>query len=412
MYNAEMTTHRYHKRSLFPWFCWFIVAVLYLIQCGLLVIPSIFNKELQFALSIDQADVGILFSAFLYTYVLMQIPVGVIFDRFLSRNVLLTASMLIIMGCLIFAISQNIWVGIIGRMIMGAGSAFAFIGALYIGRSWFPIAMFPLIVGLTEAMSGISEIGLMPLLAFLKTFQHWRMILLELTLIMVVLAILIFFYVREHHPERKVQRKLNRSDFNLILNNSVVWLLGLYVGMLFAFDMVIASMWGIPLLVARYGVSAWVAAIDSGMSMVGFTLGCYLIGWFARFISDRMLMLAFSIAQFVMILLLWYLKLNLITVGIVVFIIGFTSSAMVLAFDVTKKIIPETSYGLASGFINMFFGGTGILVSPLVGYIFQVTKNESAALTPMIVCSGAAVLCATLLKKKKLKLLPVKQQGG
>ncbi|MCB1827164.1 MAG: MFS transporter [Coxiellaceae bacterium] len=403
--------HR-HKRPIYPWLCWLIVAAFYLFQYGLLVVPSVFSDELRQSLGIDRTDVGVLFSAFLYTYVLMQIPVGVIFDRFRSRNVLFLASMVIILGCLIFTISHNLWFAILGRMVMGFGGAFAFIGALYIGRSWFPVVMFPLIVGLTEAMSGLSEIGLMPLLGILKNHLHWRTIILIFTLIIVIVAILIFFFVREHHPERKIKKPLGRSDFNLILKNPVMWLLSFYVGLAFAFDMVIANMWGVPLLIAHYHIPTWMAALESGMIMVGFTIGCYLVGWIARFVSDRLLMMYFAIGQFIVMLLLWYLSLDLIEVGILVFLIGFLSSSMVLSFDFAKKIIPETSYGLASGFINMFFGGTGILVSPLVGYIFETTKNENTALIPVIVCAGLAAVCGVLLKTRTVKFLPVKQQGG
>ena len=162
--------NRRHKRPIYPWFCWLIVALLYLFQYGLLVIPSVFSEELRHAMGINRMGVGILYSAFLYTYVFMQIPVEIIFDRFRSRNVLFLASIILVLGCLIFTMSHNIWFAGIGRMVMGFGGAFAFIGALYLGRNWFPIVMFPLIVGLTEAMSGLSEIGLMPLLAFLKIF--------------------------------------------------------------------------------------------------------------------------------------------------------------------------------------------------------------------------------------------------
>lgn len=401
-----------YKKLLYPWSCWLIVALLYLFQYGLLVLPSVFSNNLELDFSIKSTGVGVLYSAFLYTYVFMQIPVGVIYDRYRCNRVLFLSAMSIVMGCLIFSIAHHVWMAVLGRMLMGFGGSFAFIGALYLGRSWFPVVMFPLIIGLTESMSGLSEIGLLPILAFLKNIQTWRTIQLELTLVITIFAVLIYFFVRERHPERKKIKKVGRSDFNLILKNPVMWLLSFYVGFMFSFEMVIANMWGIPLLRSHYHIPTWLAAVEAGLIMVGFTLGCYLIGWIAQFFSDRFLMLWFSVAQFVLILVFWYFQLDLVGVGILVFLIGFTSSVMILPFDLVKKLIPETSYGLASGFLNMFFGGTGILISPLVGYIYQTTNDINQPLIPLVVCSGLAVLLGFILYRKKLKYLPLKAQGG
>ncbi len=403
--------HR-HKRPIYPWLCWLIVALLYLFQYLLLVSPSVLSDDLQASLNVKRLGVGILYSAFLYTYVSIQVPVGFIFDRFRSRNILLISSVLLMIGCFIFAVSHNVWLSVIGRMVMGLGGGFTFIGALYIGRSWFPVVMFPLIVGLTEAMSGVTEISLVPLLALVKNYYSWRIIFLEVTAIVFILAVLVFFYVREHHPERKISKKVSRGDFNLVLKNPIMWLLSFYVGFLFAFDMLFANMWGVTFLVENYHITAWIAAVESGMTMVGFTVGCCMIGWIVQFVSDQLLMALFAIIQFMAMLLLWYLHLSLLGIAIIVLIIGFASSSMVLAFNVVKKIIPENSYGLATGFTNMFFGGTGILISPIIGYIFESTKDANRALIPMILCSGLAVVCSLILKRMNLNLLPLKAQGG
>lgn len=407
-----MKLSRRRKRLLYPWICWLIVAVIYLFAYGLLAMPSVISDELKSVLNVDQTGIGILYSAFLYTYVLMQIPVGYLYDRYRCRNLLFLASMFMVLGCLIFVMAHSLWVGLLGRMVMGFGGSFAFIGALYLGRSWFPVALFPLIVGLTEAMSGLSEITLLPLMAFLKKFQHWEVITLEYACVLLGLAVLVFFFVRERHPQRKIQGKMLGSDLGLVFKNKTMWLLSLYVGFSFAFNMVIANMWGVPLLMAAYDIPSWIAAIESGLIMMGFTVGCFVIGWLGRLLSDRLLMLVLALVQFVAQIILWYFTLDLVEVGVVLFIIGFASSSIVLAFDFAKKVIPESSYGLAAGFINMFFGASGILISPLVGYIFQVTESVSSALVPVMVCSGVAMVVAIFLKEIKIKLLPVGEQGG
>lgn len=400
------------RMPLYPWICWLVVAVLYCLQYGLLALPSVLDKQFQASLAIDATEVGILYSAFLYTYVLMQIPVGLLFDRFRSRNLLFFAALLLALGCFVLAGSHHLFWAIIGRLMMGMGGSFAFIGALYLGRTWFPIIIFPLVVGLTEAMIGFSEIGLLPLVAYLSEIQHWRVILIEFAAIILILAALIYFLVKDRRRRGTKARSSDvRKDLKLIFRNPVMWLLSFYTGFIFTFVMAVANMWGVPLFQRYYHIKTWLAAIEVGMVMLGVTLGCFVIGWIVRYVSDRLLMLYCAAIQFVTILALWYFSVDLTTAGVSLFIIGFVSAAVIIVFDFAKKLVPASSYGVASGLLNMFFGGFGILITPLVGYIFETTKNEYYALLPVIVCSFLGVVVAIILNVIKIKVIPEYSQG-
>ena len=375
--------------------------------------PSVFSAELQTGLSLNMTSIGVIYSAFLYTYVFMQIPAGLVYDRFHSRNILFFAVMILVLGCLLMVVAHSFWMGILARMVMGLGGSFAFIGALYIGRNWFPIVLFPLIVGLTEAMSGVSEITLLPLMAYLGQYQNWRTLLVEFALVLVVLAMMIFIFVKERHIERKKRRKKKSimEPIVVVVKQPVLWLLSLYVGFTFTFSMVIANMWGIPLLSDYYNIPTWQAAIETGMVMFGFVVGSFCVGFIARYLSNRLLMLWLAGIQFVVMVLFWHFNVGLLTAGVALFIIGFTSSAIVLCFDLVKKIFPEHCYGLASGFLNMFFGGMGIIVSPIVGSVYATTSSDSSAFIPVLCCSFFGVVVALILKGMKIKQLPKRQQG-
>ena len=400
------------KALLYPWVCWLIPALFFCFQYGLLVMPSVFSAELQSSLAIDMTQVGVLYSAFLYTYVVMQIPVGLIYDRFPSRYILFFATMVVVLGGLLMAIASHYWVAMMARMIMGLGGSFAFIGCLCIGRNWFPIVLFPIIVGLTESMMGVSEVVLMPVMAYLQKYQYYRTLLLELTFVLVVLAVLIFIFIRERHPERKKSVNHSLSDsLRYVLRKPIIWLLGFYVGFVSSFNIVIANMWGVPLLSDYYNIPTWKAAVETSMIMIGFIIGAFCVGMLARYIKDRQLMVWFSAIQFTVMLLFWYFNVGLFVAGIMLFIMGFTASSVVLTFDLIKKIVPKSFYGCASGFVNVFFGGMGIILSPIVGSIYGATKNDANALIPVLMCSGLALLVALYLKSMRIRQLPNKSQG-
>lgn len=401
-----------NKTTFYPWICWFLAAVFYFFQYGLLAIPSVLSADFQTSLLINTTELSILYSAFLYTYVFMQVPVGLMFDRYRSRNILFIATLLLALGCLLLAVSHTLWVGILARMVMGVGGSFAFVGALYLGRTWFSVLIFPLIVGMTESMSGLSEVGLLPFIAYLNKLQHWRIIHVEFGMVVILLATLIFFTVSDKRKERvKVRTFSVKGELKLILRSPVVWLLSIFSGCTFVFVMSIANMWGAPLLAAYYHIPIWKAAIESGMVMLGYTVGCFGIGWIARYVSDRLLILIFATIQFVTMMVFWYFEFDLTAAGVLLFIIGLSSASIPIVFDYLKKIVPISSYGVSCGFLNMFFGGFGILLSPVVGYIFETTKNVYLSFVPALVCSFFALVVAVILREVKIKpITPEKER--
>jgi len=293
---------------------------------------------------------------------------------------------------------------------MGVGGSFAFVGALYLGRTWFSVLIFPMIVGLTEAMAGLSQVGLLPLIAYLDKLQHWRIIHVEFGIAVIVLATLIFFTVSDKRKEKVKKRNFSvRGELKLILGSPVVWLLSLFCGFTFVFITAIANMWGAPLLAVFYHIPIWRAAVETGMVMLGFTVGCVGIGWVARYVSERLLILVCAILQFVSMMVFWYFEFNLTVAGILLFIIGMATVSLIVIFDVLKKIVPVSSYGVSCGFLNMFFGGFGILISPVIGYIFEVTQDVYLSFVPALVCSFFALVLAVILKVIKIK--PIARPG-
>jgi len=139
------------------------------------------------------------------------------------------------------------------------------------------------------------------------------------------------------------------------------------------------------------------------MFMFGFTAGCFAIGWLSRYVPDRLLILVCAVGHFIAMFSFWYFYLSLVGAGVFLFVIGVFTGSIVVVFSFAKKIVPVSSYGVTSGFLNMFFGGFGILISPIVGYIYETTNNVYLSFVPTLVCSFIAMLLAIILKFMKVK---------
>ena len=83
------------KKSYFPWLCWFTVAVIYVIQYGLLVTPESLVDELKKSFNISMTQIGVYSSMFLYAWILMQIPAGIMFDRYNSCKLMFISTLVL-----------------------------------------------------------------------------------------------------------------------------------------------------------------------------------------------------------------------------------------------------------------------------------------------------------------------------
>lgn len=398
--EQHLPVHEEQSRpAWYRWTCWLVAAMIYFFQYGLLIFPAAIGADLQQSLHISAVGIGLLSSAFLLPYVAIQIPVGVLYDRFNARYLLAICAFLMAFGCLILVHSHNLAQGLLSRILMGLGGGFAFVGALYVGKSRFPPEMFPLIIGLTEAISGLGEFGLSYGFALLNRLHHWRFVVLEVAVILFVLGVLAAFYLRDKSPPKHRQQTSQElfQALRYIFTHPKIWLLSLYTGFSYSQFVVMTDLWGVPFLQVRYHMQTTRAVFDNDMVIIGFTLGCIFIGVVARYVKERYIILFGSIFQLILIVLASYLTPNIYIEGTMLLMLGIFTANVVICFDMAKRTVGEHSYGFVAGFINMFYVGFGILINPIVGLLYYLFQNLYIAIIPVMVCSFVAVLLAILI---------------
>lgn len=387
------------KAMLVPWLCWFVVACFYLIQYGLMVFPSSISERIIHDLQINNLEMGIFVSAFGVAYVLMQIPAGLMFDRFNAVKVLLFAAGCLSIGCLILIFTNNFWVGIISRLFMGFGGSFTFVGALYLASGWFSKKNYPLVVGLTEAMSGIGTISFGLLFAELSALFGPNIVLWGTVSLLILIGLMIAFSIRDpgHRPKRNTPLREEWQTVKQLFKIPIMWVLALYVGFGFTYFTVMTNMWNVVFIENTYHLTNTQAFEQNALGVLGWVIGGPVFGWLARYIRTLKLMSAGAILQTISIMALTYFTLPVQAELILVFLSGFFAGAIALCFNFAHNHVPENIYGLSTGFLNMFFGGFGIIISPLVGYLYGLTDNVSLAIFPTILFSGLSILCCLIL---------------
>ncbi len=381
--------------SLYPWICWLLAASLYTIQSGLLILPSVLPIQLRTTYTVSSVDISLFVSLYLVPYVVMQVPVGAFLDKFRVQYVLTAAGLLIAIGCFITALSNNFTIGLFGRVVTGFGGSFTFIGAVYLGKEWFVPRKFPFIVGLTEAMSSFGVVVLAAIFALAVNHQRWQTILFEVGGLTLALSFITFFRVRDkERPEVKRSTSV-KQNFLRVIKNKYIWMLGLYVGFSYCHFVVLVNMWGIFILKSFYHISTIEAVLANDLEIVGFIIGCVLIGILREYFSALRLLLLFAVLEFLFLAFNIFWEGGIFVNNILLFVLGVVSANIILPFDIAKRVVPASMYGVASGFINTFFGLTGLIFVPVVGYLLQVTKgNVYTSPIPLLAASFVAVIIA------------------
>ena len=186
-----------NKARYLPWVIWFLGAFFYFYENLLQVSPGVMVQDLMRALSIDAGGLGVLIGMFFYTYAFIQIPAGVLADNYNVRLLLGGAIASCVLGCLLFASSQSVFLAGLGRLFIGLGSGFAAICSMKLATLLFPPKKFPFLVGLmvTLGMTG-SIMGGGPLAIVVESIG-WRNALYTLAIIGVVLSVFVVWLVRE-----------------------------------------------------------------------------------------------------------------------------------------------------------------------------------------------------------------------
>ena len=96
-----------------------------------------------------------LVSSYNITYLLMQIPAGILLDRYGSKKVLISATILCGVGNIIF-VSGGYELALFGRLLVGLGSSFAFIGVLKLTLENFESKYFPIITSLVISLGTLA----------------------------------------------------------------------------------------------------------------------------------------------------------------------------------------------------------------------------------------------------------------
>jgi MFS family permease len=352
---------------------WVFSLVFYFLAYAIRSSPAVMIPELAQAFGVSAGGVGTILGTYYYAYALTGLIAGFALDRLGPKHAVPAGVGVLALGCLLFAIPDSL-AGNAGRLVQGAGSAFAFIGAVYLASHAFSTGSLATAIGATQCLGmlggsvGQSAVG--PLLRQgLGVHTFW------LTMGGANLLIglgLLFIIPAEPKVELQPNAELPASlgaTLRIVFSNPQSYLCGLVAGLLFAPTTLFAMTWGVAFLQHDWQVSYADATWACSMVPLGWVVGCPLLGWAADHAGRKPVLLGgaglmlLTFGQFV--LLPGWLPLP-----ISLFLFGVASGVAMIPYSIIKEVNPDQVKGSATGAMNFLTFGVTALVGPLFGQWF------------------------------------------
>jgi sugar phosphate permease len=394
------------KAGSIGWFVCSLGALFYSYEYLLRMSPSVMAENLMRFYHLTGAQFGYLSgSYYYYSYVAMQILVGVMMDKYGPRRLLTFACFLCAIGAYLFACSDHIICAIIGRFLIGLGSAFAFVGAAKLATIWLPPRYFALMSGIIFCLGMVGAAFGDIVLRILVDSEGWQTAMMAAAIGGVILTLIIWVVVRDRNPYFE-NHHLHHSNMlgmleglRVALKNPQIWLCGIVGCLLFLFLSAFAELWGPAYLAQAHGIDRVHAATANSMVFIGCAIGAPLWGIFSDFIGSRRipLILGAGAATIAFCILLYIQALPLLAIYIILFAFGFFSSVQILIFAVAREVTSIKISGTAIGVVNMLVMIGGIVFPPAIGKILDLNWTGTMVDGARIYSQHAYTLALSLL---------------
>ena len=346
-------------------------SVFFAYAFALRVSPSVMVNELMRDFSVSAAVLGNLSAFYFYAYAGLQIPVGLLLDQLGPRRLVSAAATSVGIGCLLFATSEAVGWGYLGRLIIGAGCAFSWAGTLAIVNQWFP-TRFALLAGVSQMIAmGGAVLGQAPLALVVESYG-WRATMAGLAVVGIGLALLLFLVVRDRMAVGQDPASTRAGSRGVLLNPQT-WLAAGFslamTGPLLAFG----GLWGVPFLSAAYELDTTQAAAIVSLVFVGNGLGAVVLGWWSDRIRRRRLPMVCGASTTIVAqcLLIYTPGLAPPLLGLLALLIGVGGSSLVVGFASGREHNAAPHVGLTIGVINTATVGSGALFQPIIGWLLD-----------------------------------------
>jgi MFS family permease len=362
---------------------WALAAALYLMGFFHRVAPAVLTAELMSTFGLTAAALGHLSAFYFYAYVPLQIPFGAAADRFGPKRVLTAGSFTATLGSLLFAMADDVIVASLGRLLIGAGVATAFVCMLKLASRWFHPNRFAMLAGFSLLGGVVGAVCAGAPMRWAADVVGWRYVIGGAGVLSAVLMLLIWLRMHDDPhaagyrsyagPAGATPRYGLLKGIGIAFRSPNVALILFVSAGVSGAPLTFAGLWGVPFLTTHYGYSTANAALITSMVLVAWALPSPLFGILSDRIGRRKPVYAtgaiVSLIAWAIVVLIPDLPRAVLIAALA--IAGCGASCVMVGFAYAKESAPAALAGTTTGIVNMGNMLGGMLMQPAVGWILD-----------------------------------------
>lgn len=339
----------------------------------------------EFALG--PADLGLLTSAYFFTFSLAQIPLGMALDRFGPARVNAVMAVMGAIGALLFGLAQDVATLTLGRGLIGLGAGAALMSAMSAVHLWVPREKVATAIGLIMCVGGAGALAAStPTQAAIDAIG-WRHMFLILSGVTAVFALCVFSTRGQVRPAAQAQsfREL-AGGVAQVFSNGPFWLvclpLMLTLGTMLAFQSLWAATWMRD--VAGYTDKGAIGNVLFGLNF-GMTLAFLLSGWIGDQFEKRgysrlsALTLSFVLA---LVAQAWLMAAPTFLPHVAWGFFAFAANSLIPAYALLASWFAPALTGRVNTAVNVLCFSMAFLLQWVIGALLNRFPSESGHYAP------------------------------
>jgi MFS family permease len=373
---------------------WGFCLLFYFGQYALRSAPGVMVPELTTTFGLTTVGVSSLLGLYYYTYSTFAIIAGASLDRLGAKYVVPAGIVVTAIGSILFGLGTY-QTAELGRLLQGAGAAFAFTGAVYLASHGFSAAYLATAIGFTQMVGMLGgSAGQFAVGPMIHSVIQWQQFWLIAGAVLLVVAVIVLVATPGGHDARPITAGDSWlsmfKPYKIVLGNPQSYLCGFTAGLLFLPTTIGDMIWGVPFLRDGLGVGYAEAVNRATMVPLGWVIGCPLLGYVADRIGRRKpVLVAGSLLMLVSTVLVVYLpgKFPPYMLGL---LLGIGSGAAMIPYTIIKEVNPDEVKGSATGAINFLVFTLSALLAPAYGWLLNSLAG-GGKLTLAVFQNGSAV---------------------
>ncbi len=389
---------------------WGFTVVFYFLEYAVRSCPAVMIPELESSFHTTALGISAILGAYYYTYSTMSLVAGAALDHLGAKRTVPVGTAILGIGCICFS-GGAVLAGDVGRLLQGAGSAFAFTGAVYLAAHGFSARYLATAIGITQCVGMLGgSAGQFVVGPMIEHGVGVQTLWVGLGVVILANALLLYMATPKeqfgpHAQEGGVGSIV--KPYKIVFSNPQSYLCGIVAGLLFAPTTIGDMIWGVAAFQKDLQFSYHRAVLIASMVPLGWVFGCPLLGWLSDRVGRRKPVIIGSALFMVAAALQIALKPLPIPPHVAMFLFGVGSGAAMIPYSVIKEVNPDSVKGSATGGINFLVFAITAFLGPIyakhigkgIGNTMNLHLHFQKGAFFWIACCAAAVVVTFFIRE-------------